>query len=214
MGKSQCGCDNNSGKRVCKSKNSNKQKNRESNANNAQVINVDLIPGQDQQALPINVNIPTNANTSASSDGTIIPGVAAAHATPAHPQFGGLTADELQKLMHGAAELSVDALHRGNHGRLGASTEDACGCEKKKCRKAGKCKCDRPSGDRSTVGSKNKNVDMTRINNKKVNINVAVIVTRSQQNPNMANIQDAANTSSQSAASSVVDALAAAPASR
>jgi len=200
-----------SSSRVCKSQN----KNRENNANNAQIINVDVIPDTSQVLTPSNDNAQNNQANSGqinpiqsqigSNGGSFspvqpIPGAAAA-ASP----LGGLTAEEVKNLLKGATDFATEASGQGSFpaDAAGAAGRAGCGCGcanngKKNKKKNGKqcgCGCHRGGDSSSSSSSKQsyRKKQNQKAKNNKVNVNLAVILTRANQTPTQASAQSADN---------------------
>lgn len=179
----KCGKKVSKSSRVCKSKNKNKSK--ENNANNAQIINVDVVPENDQLLSPVNGNAQENNANSGQIDtrqsqignGAFAPFQQALPQSAAASPLGGLTAEEVKNLLKGATDYAAEATGQNGYANSGCRE-----CEDKHKQKSSK---------KSKKVNKNKQKQYAK--NNKVNVNLAVILTRSSQTPTLTSAQSADN---------------------
>lgn len=213
-------------KRSCKSSNHIK----ENNANNAQIINVDVIPESSQ----VQDAATSNAQNAVANNGTLVnspqplysqhvaaPSASAARRAPEDGAFdggatagamAGLTAEEVKNLLKGATDFATEAAGQGvdsdddddratGRGRRASASSSSSGCQcggnKKKKNNSKKCnQCNNQNetpGYKSSKKSKKVNKRKEKAKNNKVNVNLALILTRSAQTPTLAAAQRADN---------------------
>lgn len=194
-----------SNNRSCKSEHKNKNKVKENNANNAQIINVDVIPGSEQFQVPTNANAQEN-NANSGQIGTTQSQIGG-NAGPFSPviansPLGGLTAEEVKNLLKGATDFATEASGQSGFDQdHSVPVDDDDDHHKKKgkdrkrnrhhdgCDDCGKKKCKCSSKNKESFKSKQKQ----NAKNNKVNVNLALILTRSSQTPTVASAQSADN---------------------
>lgn len=199
MGRCGCGkkdCKNSTVcKKACKSKN--KSKIKENNNNNAFIVNVDQVPEQAQQNSALNAanqealansgQMGTEQSQIGNNLGPFAPNQGFIPQAAAAPVLGGISADEIRNLLKGATDYAAEAA--GQAGQqfpeaYGGGCGGGCGCGKKKCKASNK---------RSKKTNKQKSIQKSK--NNKINVNLAVLLTRSTQTPVLTTTQLASNES-------------------
>jgi len=191
-----------SNNRSCKSEHKNKNKVKENNANNAQIINVDVIPGSEQFQVPTNANAQENhANSGQIGTSQSQIGGNAGPFSPviANSPLGGLTAEEVKNLIKGATDFASEASGQSGFDEDASVTSNDRNDKKKGkdrkrnhrdgCDECGKKKCKCSNKSNSSYKSKQNQ----QAKNNKVNVNLALILTRSSQTPTVASAQSADN---------------------
>lgn len=154
------------GKRSCKSD----QKIKENNANNAQIINVDVIPDVIQTSAAAN-GVPQNGGAVVPSPATpiVVNGsVPGSGHSSSSAMLTGLTADEVKNILRGATDYAAETAEKQNAAQQHAQ-DDHGGRGKRKNKKQ----------------QKHQNV----AKNNKINVNLALILTRASQVPTIATTQ-------------------------